>query len=59
MLFIESTNHHGNAYFYLHTPKKEYYKKFLYEPLPIESLLNHFLPNHINAEIVSKNIKTT
>ncbi len=36
-----------------HAAKKEFYKKFLYEPLPVESHLDHFLHDHINAEIVS------
>lgn len=59
LTLIESTNHNAMCYLYLHSPKKAYYSKFLYEPLPLESLLNHFLSNHINAEIVAKNIKTT
>jgi pre-mRNA-splicing helicase BRR2 len=42
-----------------YTPKKEYYKKFLYEPMPVESHLNHYLGNHLNAEIVAKNIHNT
>lgn len=39
-----------------HAPKKDFYKKFLYEPLPIESHLEHFLADHMNAEIVAKTI---
>jgi len=42
-----------------YAPKKEYYKKFLFEPMPIESHLNHYLANHLNAEIVAKNIHNT
>eukprot|EP01027_Heterolobosea_sp_BB2_P011038 GEZU01016104.1.p1 GENE.GEZU01016104.1~~GEZU01016104.1.p1 ORF type:complete len:2151 (-),score=711.87 GEZU01016104.1:145-6597(-) len=38
-------------------PKKEFYKKFLYEPFPVESHLNHYLADHINAEIVSGTIE--
>lgn len=30
-------------------PRKEYYKKFLFEPLPIESHLDHFLHDTFNA----------
>ncbi|XP_065175302.1 U5 small nuclear ribonucleoprotein 200 kDa helicase-like [Sycon ciliatum] len=37
--------------------KKELYKKFLYEPLPVESHLDHFLHDHFNAEIVTKTIE--
>jgi activating signal cointegrator complex subunit 3 len=37
----------------IHEPKKEFYKKFLYEPFPVESKLLHgdVLHNHVNAEI--------
>jgi len=41
-----------------HTPKKEYLKRLLYEPLPVESHLNHFLHDHLNAEVVTKTIET-
>lgn len=37
--------------------KKEFFKKFLYEPLPVESHLDHYLPDHFNAEIVNKTIE--
>ena len=37
--------------------KKEFYKKFLYEPLPVESHLDHFINDHMNAEIVTKTIE--
>eukprot|EP00455_Lapot_gusevi_P038061 TRINITY_DN4267_c0_g1_i7.p1 TRINITY_DN4267_c0_g1~~TRINITY_DN4267_c0_g1_i7.p1 ORF type:complete len:582 (-),score=192.11 TRINITY_DN4267_c0_g1_i7:80-1714(-) len=37
----------------VHEPKKNFYKKFLYEPFPVESSLAEQLHNHINAEIVS------
>merc|ERR1712071_515875 len=37
--------------------KKDFYKKFLYEPLPIESHLDHCLHDHFNAEIVTKTIE--
>ena len=42
---------------YCHQPKKDYYKKFLFEPYPCESHLNHFLVDHLNCEIVAKTIK--
>ncbi|ORX98893.1 Sec63-domain-containing protein [Basidiobolus meristosporus CBS 931.73] len=37
--------------------KKEFYKKFLFESLPIESHLDLFLHDHFNAEIVTKTIE--
>ena len=40
-----------------HDSKKYFYKKFLYEPFPIESSLHLNLTDHLNAEIVSGLIK--
>ena len=37
--------------------KKDFFKKFLYEPLPIESHLDHCLHDHFNAEVVTKTIE--
>ncbi|KAI8374185.1 Sec63 Brl domain-containing protein [Radiomyces spectabilis] len=37
--------------------KKEFYKKFLYEALPVESHLDQFMHDHFNAEIVTKTIE--
>ncbi|KAG0308854.1 DEIH-box ATPase [Dissophora globulifera] len=37
--------------------RKEFYKKFLFEALPVESHLDHFLHDHFNAEIVTKTIE--
>lgn len=37
--------------------KKNFYKKFLYEPLPVESHLDKVLHDHFNAEIVTKTIE--
>ncbi len=41
-----------------HGTKKEYLKRLLYEPLPVESHLNHFLHDHLNAEVVNKTVET-
>lgn len=38
--------------------KKNFYKKFLYEPFPVESSLLEVLPDHLNAEVVAGTIKT-
>ncbi|KAJ2595779.1 activating signal cointegrator 1 complex subunit 3 [Coemansia sp. RSA 1721] len=38
--------------------KKEFYKKFLHEPFPVESSLHQHLHEHINAEISSGAIKS-
>jgi pre-mRNA-splicing helicase BRR2 len=43
---------------YCYSPTKEYLKKFLFEPIPVESHINHFLPEHLNAEIGAKSIET-
>lgn len=41
-----------------HSPKKEQLKKLLYDPLPIESHLDHYLHDHFNSEIVTKTISS-
>ena len=38
--------------------KKNFYKKFLYEPFPLESSLHQMLYDHINAEIASETLTT-
>lgn len=40
-----------------HGPRKEYYKKFLFEPLPVESHLDHFLHDHLAAEVVTRTVQ--
>ncbi|NWH76064.1 U520 helicase, partial [Piaya cayana] len=35
----------------------DFFKKFLYEPLPVESHLDHCMHDHFNAEIVTKTIE--
>ena len=46
----------GKCVIMCHTPKKEHLKKLLYDPLPIESHLDHYLHDHFNSEIVTKTI---
>eukprot|EP00757_Euglenozoa_sp_SAG-D1_P019904 gene19904-1016_t len=46
----------GLAHVLVHEPKKNFYKKFLYDPFPVESSLHRQLHVHINAEIVSGTI---
>eukprot|EP00916_Digyalum_oweni_P005755 GHVL01009972.1.p1 GENE.GHVL01009972.1~~GHVL01009972.1.p1 ORF type:complete len:1298 (-),score=239.47 GHVL01009972.1:4009-7524(-) len=41
---------------FLHEPKKNFYKTFLYEPFPVESSLADQLADHINAEVVAGSI---
>jgi len=41
-----------------HSSKKPYYRKFLYEPMPVESHLDHFLSDHMCAEVVTKTIES-
>lgn len=40
----------------VHEPKKQFYKRFLYEPFPVESSLQGCLPDHLNAEVVGGTI---
>ncbi|XP_077224585.1 DExH-box ATP-dependent RNA helicase DExH12-like [Tasmannia lanceolata] len=42
----------GKCVILCHAPRKEYYKKFVYEAFPVESHLQHFLHDNLNAEIV-------
>ena len=46
----------GVAVILVHDQKKHFYKKFLYEPFPVESSLLKVLPDHLNAEIVATTI---
>lgn len=43
-------DNHGVAVILVHEPKKSFYKKFLYEPFPVESSLPDCLHDHFNAE---------
>ena len=42
---------------FAHDIKKNFYKKFLYEPFPVESNLLEVLPDHLNAEVVAGTIQ--
>ncbi|XP_067120382.1 activating signal cointegrator 1 complex subunit 3 isoform X2 [Centruroides vittatus] len=49
---------HGVAVVLVQDIKKAFYKKFLYEPFPVESNLLKVLPDHLNAEIVAGTVTT-
>ncbi|MCD7464095.1 DExH-box ATP-dependent RNA helicase DExH12 [Datura stramonium] len=42
----------GKCVILCHAPRKDYYKKFLYEAFPVESHLQHYLHDNLNAEVV-------
>ncbi|XP_017101915.2 activating signal cointegrator 1 complex subunit 3 [Drosophila bipectinata] len=48
----------GVAVVLVHDEKKNFYKKFLYDPFPVESSLLGVLSEHINAEIVAGTVQT-
>lgn len=50
---------HGVAVIMVYEPKKSFYKKFLYEPFPVESSLHLQLEDHLNAEIASGTIESS
>ena len=47
----------GKAVILCQSSKKDIFKKFLYEPLPVESHLDHCLHDHFNAEVVTKTVE--
>ena len=51
-------DHQGVAMVLVHDVKKGFYKKFLYEPFPVESSLLSVLADHLNAEVVAGTITT-
>lgn len=53
---LPGSNLAAKCVLYCHTPKKEYFIKFLQEPLPIESSLDHNLHDHLNADVVAGTI---
>ena len=42
----------------VHEPKKNFYRKFLYSPFPLESSLHTQLADHLNAEIASGSVQS-
>ena len=46
----------GKCFILCHSSKKDHLKKLIFDPLPIESHLDHYLHDHINSEIVTKTI---
>ncbi|CAH1400990.1 unnamed protein product [Nezara viridula] len=48
----------GISVILVHDVKKNFYRRFLYEPFPVESHLLQVLPDHLSAEIVAGTIKT-
>uniref|UniRef100_A0A8D3C335 Activating signal cointegrator 1 complex subunit 3 n=1 Tax=Scophthalmus maximus TaxID=52904 RepID=A0A8D3C335_SCOMX len=48
----------GKAVILVHDIKKDFYKKFLYEPFPVESSLLGVLSDHLNAEISAGTISS-
>ncbi|KAI9206036.1 Sec63 Brl domain-containing protein [Polychytrium aggregatum] len=51
-------DNHGVACVFVQDSKKNFYKKFLHEPFPVESSLHKCLHNHINAEVVGGTIRS-
>ena len=47
----------GISCVFVEQSKKNFYKKFLYEPFPVESSLKDVLHNHMNAEVAGGTIK--
>jgi pre-mRNA-splicing helicase BRR2 len=43
----------GKCVIFCRASRKEYYKKFLYEAVPVESHLHHFLHDNMNAEVAA------
>ena len=58
MMGRHDTDSSGKCVLMCHAPKKDYLKKLLYDPLPVESHLDSYLHDHFNSEIVTKTIET-
>lgn len=48
----------GVAVLLCHAPRKEYYKRFLNEPFPVESHLDSVLADHLCSEVVTKTVSS-
>jgi pre-mRNA-splicing helicase BRR2 len=48
---------HGAALVQCHGPRAEALRRLLLEPLPVESHLDHFLHDHLNAEVVTRTVE--
>ena len=48
----------GVAVILVHEPKKAFYKKFLYEPFPVESGLAACIDDHVNAEVAALTVRS-
>ncbi|KAK9842537.1 hypothetical protein WJX81_005041 [Elliptochloris bilobata] len=48
----------GRCVLICHAPRKEYYKKFLFEAFPVESHLDHALADHMAAEVVTGTVRS-
>jgi activating signal cointegrator complex subunit 3 len=49
---------YGKVCIFVHEPKKNFYKRFLYEPFPVESQLPQVLHEHMMAEVVGGTISS-
>lgn len=49
---------HGFVVLLCPSSKREFYKKFIFEPLPVESQLEQHLQDHLNAEVVLKTVES-
>eukprot|EP00611_Tribonema_gayanum_P026985 TRINITY_DN6549_c0_g3_i1.p1 TRINITY_DN6549_c0_g3~~TRINITY_DN6549_c0_g3_i1.p1 ORF type:complete len:2065 (-),score=717.17 TRINITY_DN6549_c0_g3_i1:1631-7681(-) len=48
----------GRCHVLCHAPKKDYLRRLLQEPLPIESHIDHALAEHLNAEVVTRTVES-
>ena len=56
MLGMNIPSENATCVILCHTPKKDRLKKLLYDPLPVESHLDSYLHDPLNAEIVAKSV---